>query len=169
MATIDGRVSNLKVKKLSNGTFGLACSALATPEGKLVNPETEKKPHSSARVYTSLFVRHWDKWLGENRDAIWYGALEKRDGKHSLSSLTNALAGTKLSSPVGPFGGTGDFDISDSGLVFVSKDPALNPAMYTKSNLYVCATSSGLVPPCSVLLLAFEQKLFESARREGLD
>ncbi|KAK1830298.1 Alpha/Beta hydrolase protein [Podospora conica] len=136
VAVIDASVSNLQVKKLADGSVALACSALATPEGKLFNPETEEKPLSSAMVYTSLFVRHWDKWLTENRSAIWYGALEKKDGKYSLSGLTNALAGTKLSSPVGPFGGAGDFDISESGLVFVSKDPELNPALYTKTNLY---------------------------------
>lgn len=136
IAVIDASVSNLQAKKLADGSVAIACSALATPEGKLFNPQTEEKPLSSAMVYTSLFVRHWDQWQTKNRSAIWYGALQKKDGKYSLSGLTNALAGTKLSSPVGPFGGTGDFDISESGLVFVSKDPDVNPALYTKTNLY---------------------------------
>lgn len=138
IATINGGIGNVKVTKLPNGTIALACSALATPDGRLANPETDKRPHSSAKIYTSLFVRHWDTWLTENRNSIWYGALEKRDGKYSLASkgIINALAGTKLSSPVAPFGGTGDFDISSSGLVFVAKDPELCPASYTKTDLY---------------------------------
>ena len=41
-----------------------------------------------------------------------------------------------MESPVPPFGGTGDFDISSSGLVFVAKDPKLNAAVYTKSDAY---------------------------------
>lgn len=129
----------MKVKKLSSGVVALACSALATPDGKLVNLETEKKPYSSAKIYTSLFVRHWDTWLTENRSSIWYGALEKRGGKYAIAGtgLINALVGTELSSPVAPFGGTGDFDIGPRGLVFVSKDPKLNPqASYTKTDLY---------------------------------
>jgi dipeptidyl aminopeptidase/acylaminoacyl peptidase len=128
----------VKVKKLANGTIAFACSALTTPDGKLYNPETEKKPQSSAKVYTSLFARHWDAWNSENTNSIFYGVLEQKDGKYSLrdGALTNALAGTKLSSPVPPFGGTGDFDIGPAGLVFVAKDPELNAAIYTKTDLY---------------------------------
>ncbi|KAK0657203.1 Alpha/Beta hydrolase protein [Cercophora newfieldiana] len=138
VATIDGVLGNLKVKKLPSGRIALACSALATPDGRLANPEAEKKPYSSAKIYTGLFVRHWDTWLTENRNSIWYGALEKREGKFELlgNGLTNALAGTGLSSPVPPFGGTGDFDISAKGLVFVAKDPKIDPAIYTKTDLY---------------------------------
>ncbi|KAK1755116.1 Alpha/Beta hydrolase protein [Echria macrotheca] len=138
VATINSGISNIKVAKLKDGRFALACSGLATPDGRPANPETEKKPYSSAKIYTSLFVRHWDTWLTENRNVIWYGALEKRDAKYSLvgNSLFNALGGTELSSPVAPFGGSGDFDISSSGLVFVAKDPTINPACYTKTDLY---------------------------------
>ncbi|KAK0632131.1 Alpha/Beta hydrolase protein [Immersiella caudata] len=136
--TIDGVLSNLKTKKFPSGKIALACSALAKPDGRLANPEAEPKPHSSAKIYSSLFVRHWDTWLTENRNSIWYSALEKCDGKYSLVSggFYNALAGTDLSSPVPPFGGTGDFDICHKGLVFVAKDPKLDPAIYTKTDLY---------------------------------
>jgi dipeptidyl aminopeptidase/acylaminoacyl peptidase len=136
--SIKAPVSNVLVKKLSNGTVAFACSALTTPDGRLFNPETEKKPLSSAKVYTTLFVRHWDTWNTENNNSIFYGVFDYKDGKYSLrgNALTNALAGTNLSSPVPPFGGTGDFDISESGLVFVAKDPELDPALYTKTDLY---------------------------------
>ncbi|KAL2127818.1 hypothetical protein VTI74DRAFT_10119 [Chaetomium olivicolor] len=135
---IKAPISNVKVKKLSDGTIAFACSAQATPDGQLFNPETEKRPHSSAKVYTSLFVRHWDTWNTENQNAIFYGVLEQKDGKYSLrdDKIVNALGGTKLSSPIPPFGGTGDFDISESGIVFVAADPELDPAIYTKTDLY---------------------------------
>lgn len=163
IATINGGVGNVKVTKLANGIIALACSALATPDGRLANPETEKKPYSSAKIYTSLFVRHWDTWLTENRNSIWYGALAKRDGKYSLVSkgIINALAGTRLSSPVAPFGGTGDFDLSSSGLVFVAKDPELCPASYTKTDLYFVplSTFTEVNPPAP--------KVVESPSLEG--
>ncbi|KAK4234836.1 Alpha/Beta hydrolase protein [Achaetomium macrosporum] len=135
---IKAPISNVKVKKLPNGAIAFACSALTTPDGEMFNPKTEKKPHSTAKVYTSLFVRHWDTWNTENTNSIYYGLLEQKDGKYSLRDhkLTNALAGTQLSSPVPPFGGTGDFDIGPEGLVFVAKDPELDPAIYTKTDLY---------------------------------
>ncbi|ROW01550.1 hypothetical protein VSDG_01975 [Cytospora chrysosperma] len=139
-------ISNIKLKKLSDDTFALACSALVTPSGALYNPENDKKPYSSAKVYTSLFARHWDSWVTENRNAVFYGSLkrEKASGAYALESpgLVNALAGTQLQSPVPPFGGAGDFDISSSGLVFVARDPELNPATHTKSDLYYVRLSS---------------------------
>ncbi|GAB1310120.1 Dipeptidyl-peptidase V [Madurella fahalii] len=138
VACIKAPISNVKLKRLTSDTVAFTCSALATPDGQLYNPETAKKPHSSARVYTSLFVRHWDTWMTRNRNSIFYGLLEHRNGKYSLrgDTLTNALAGTGLSSPVEPFGGTGDFDVGPSGLIFVAKDPDIDPAIYTKTNLY---------------------------------
>ncbi len=135
---VNGGVSNLKVTRLPDGTIAFAVSATTAPDGSLVNPENETKPHSSAKIYSSLFVRHWDTWNGKNRNSIWYGALKKSDDKWALasSSLVNALAGTGLESPVPPFGGTGDFDISSSGLAFVAKDLVLDEAQYTKTDLY---------------------------------
>jgi dipeptidyl aminopeptidase/acylaminoacyl peptidase len=135
----EGTIANVKVKESGDGTYAFACSALATPDGKLHNPEAEEKPHSSARLYDSLFVRHWDAYRSKNRDAIWYGSLKRsKDGKLELQKpgLINALKGTGLESPVPTFGGAGDFDISSSGLVFVAKDPVLNEALYTKSDAY---------------------------------
>ncbi|KAL1861450.1 hypothetical protein Daus18300_008843 [Diaporthe australafricana] len=139
-------ISNLKVSKLSDDTLALACSALVDPSGAMHNPESEKKPYSSAKVYTSLFVRHWDSWVSESRNAIFYGSLKKEtsSGAYALESpgLVNVLAGTRLQSPVPPFGGTADFDISASGIVFVARDPDLNPATHTKSDLYYVALPS---------------------------
>jgi dipeptidyl aminopeptidase/acylaminoacyl peptidase len=56
--------------------------------------------------------------------------------------LKNALNGSKLESPIEPFGGKDHFDISKHGLVFTSKDPDLNPATHTKTNIYISASES---------------------------
>lgn len=158
--TFKGTLSNLRVAPLSEeGSFAIACSAPATPRGEMADPETEKKTpsRSSARVYDSLFVRHWDAWVGPDRNALWYGRLQARSSPSSSSrggggegkgereftlasskgGLTNVLAGTDLVSPIPPFGGTGDFDIGPYGMVFVARDPECRPAAcYTKSDLY---------------------------------
>jgi Tol biopolymer transport system component len=47
------------------------------------------------------------------------------------------LRDTRLESPIPPFGGGDHFDIGEEALVFVSKDPDLNPATHTKQNLYI--------------------------------
>ncbi|KAH7163300.1 Alpha/Beta hydrolase protein [Dactylonectria estremocensis] len=133
-----GSISNPKVKALSSDKIAFICSALTTPEGDMYWPAAETKSLSSAKIYTGLFVRHWDAWNTANQNSLWYGLIVKRDGKWTLENpgLTNLLAGTQLSCPVAPFGGTGDFDISTSGIAFVSKDPKLNPARHTKTDLY---------------------------------
>jgi Tol biopolymer transport system component len=51
--------------------------------------------------------------------------------------VENVLKGTKLESPIPPFGGAGDFDISETHVAFVSKDPELKKAFHTKQNLYI--------------------------------
>ena len=111
---------------------------MVTPSGELFNSKTAKTPHSTGRVYSSLFVRQWDAYITENRNTIWYTTLKKSQGVVSkvIAPLTNALKGSPLESPVPPFGGVGDYDISKSGIVFVAKDPKLDPANYAKTNLY---------------------------------
>jgi dipeptidyl aminopeptidase/acylaminoacyl peptidase len=139
-----GSIANIKLKKLSDDEVAFACSAITTPRGTIYSPFDEKKSFSSAKTYSSLFVRHWDTWMDENQNSIWYGLLKKTDGKYSLQDpgLTNLLAGTSLVCPVPPFGGTGDFDLSHSGIVFVARDPELSPAEYTKTDLYYVALKS---------------------------
>jgi dipeptidyl aminopeptidase/acylaminoacyl peptidase len=84
-----------------------------------------------------MFARHWDHWVTENRNALWLAKLiPKEGGKWELSPLINALKDTALASPVEPFGGGDHFDIGKYGLVFTAKDPSLNPALHTKTNMY---------------------------------
>lgn len=144
-----GPISNLKVKQTGPDTLALGYSAVVTASDKIYNPDAEKKPLTSAKIYTSLFARHWDSWVGENRNAVFYGSLKISTSLSSSpavawahSGIRNVLAGTGLESPVPPFGGTSDFDISSSGVVFVARDPKLSPATHTKSDLYYVSLAS---------------------------
>ncbi len=132
LTSFNGPVSNLKVSRLDSNTTALALTGLATPAGELYNPETAEKPLSSGKVYSKLFVRQWDAYKTENTSAIWYTTLTKSEEVNGMTvaPLRNALSGhkIKLESPVPPFGGAGDFDISKNGIVFVAKDPKLDPA-----------------------------------------
>jgi dipeptidyl aminopeptidase/acylaminoacyl peptidase len=140
IASFDGPVANLKVVAIDSDTRALVLTGSATPSGELYNPETAEKPKSTARVYSKLFVRQWDTYKDQNTSAIWYTTLKKSAGESKIvvAPLINALAGhsLKLESPVPPFGGTADFDASKYGLAFVAKDPNINPANYTKTDLY---------------------------------
>lgn len=141
VTTFEGSVSNLKLSRLDPETIALVVTGLATPSGDLYNSEKVIKSKSTGQVYTSLFVRHWDAYVSENKNTIWYTTLKKPSKSFNTcvaTPLRNALKGHTLAleSPVPPFGGASDFDISKNGLVFVAKDPKLNPANFTKTDLY---------------------------------
>ncbi|POS86812.1 dipeptidyl-peptidase-like protein V precursor, partial [Erysiphe pulchra] len=138
LATFDGTVSNLKTTQIDLDNFAIAVTGLARPDGELFNSEKVKKPVSSAKVYTELFVRHWDSYTTGNKSSIWYTTLNKSNGAYKVAPLKNSLAGYKpsLESPIPPFGGSDDFDISKNGIIFVARDPKLDPSNNTKSDLY---------------------------------
>jgi hypothetical protein len=167
VGTVDASASNLKIKPFSHSSYVLAITAQANPDGSLFNPEKQPKKHTSGRLYSSLFVRHWDTMVTSDKASIWTGTLEystssnsSAGGKYKLSKLKNALIGTGLESPIAPFGGADNFDIGPYGLVFVAKDPDLNPATHTKQNLYIALNSKSstfsLSKPEPVLLSGFD-------------
>jgi dipeptidyl aminopeptidase/acylaminoacyl peptidase len=140
ITSFNGPISNLKISRIDSDTVALVVTGLATPSGELYNPETAEKPRSTGKVYSKLFVRQWDSYVTENKSAIWYTTLKRNQGisRNVVAPLRNALAGHsfKLESPVPPFGGSGDFDVGKYGIVFVAKDPQLDPANHTKTDLY---------------------------------
>lgn len=148
---IGGPADNLKITKLGSGFFGVAVTAMSNPDGSIHNPKRAPKPRSTGRLYKSLFVRHWDTWVTPQRNSIFYGALlankshlSSGQTMYSLSPMTNALKGTAFESPIPPFGGSDHFDISKSGIVFVAKDPDLDPALNTKCSIYLVPLSNYL-------------------------
>ncbi|PGG98965.1 hypothetical protein AJ79_08740 [Helicocarpus griseus UAMH5409] len=151
--TVPGPVSNLKITHISPGLVGFAVSGKANPDGSLYNPSTAKKPVSTGKLYTSLFVRHWDEYILPQKNAIWYGTLQKTtssaeegsSSKYKVSDLKNLFQlvdATHLECPIPPFGGTDHFDICRQGIVFVSKDTDLNKATHTRCVLYYCQLQS---------------------------
>ncbi|KAI5292862.1 hypothetical protein KEM52_006014 [Ascosphaera acerosa] len=145
---VAGPVSSLKVARLSAGSWGVAVSGKADKDGSLFNPNAEKKPLSSARIYTSLYVRHWDQYVTKQKNAVFFSTLENTAAsagsgdaptRYELAPLTNLIhaAGLKgVESPIPTFGGSDHFDISKDGVVLVSKDPELVDALHTKCKLY---------------------------------
>ncbi|CAK4031317.1 Dipeptidyl-peptidase 5 [Lecanosticta acicola] len=137
--TVDAPAANLKVKKLKDGGFAVVLSAEASPDGGLFNPKKAKKTHATGKLYKSLFVRHWDRWETKQKNALWFGKLSRNGhhGKYELSTLTNAMKGRPLECPIRPFGGADNFDLTHDRIIFVTKDPELNPALNTKCNVYI--------------------------------
>ncbi|EPS45728.1 hypothetical protein H072_250 [Dactylellina haptotyla CBS 200.50] len=137
--TFPGAVSNLKVRAVGP-SIHFVVSAPALKSGVMYSEDDAPKKHSTGRVYTSLFVRHWDEWIGEYKSNLFSGVISpSSDNKFELvGSLTNVLSGTELETPIAPFGGSGDFDISPDGhrVIFLSKDPKQDLAQNTASYVY---------------------------------
>ncbi|KKY15475.1 putative oligopeptidase family protein [Phaeomoniella chlamydospora] len=149
--TVAGGISNLKLCTLEDDKVAIAVSGLANPDGTLYNPKDAPTSRTTAKIYDSLFVRHWDSYVEAQKNVIWTGVLQKasskvteRKGRFSLIGLVNVLKDTSLESPIPPFGGSDNFDISPKGVVFVSKDSELDPATHTKCNTYYVPVSSFL-------------------------
>ena len=58
--TVPGPISGLRVTKIGDGTWGIAFSGTAAPNGTLYNPSLAETPVTTGIQYTTLFVRHWD-------------------------------------------------------------------------------------------------------------
>jgi dipeptidyl aminopeptidase/acylaminoacyl peptidase len=103
--------------------------------------ELAEKPLSSARIYDSIYVRHWDVWLTPEKYTVWSGVLTKAKKGYTFDgTLKNLLAGVKeAETPVQPYGDAGDYDISPDGknVIFLSKAPELPKANYTTSYIFL--------------------------------
>lgn len=50
------------------------------------------------------------------------------------------------STPVEPFGGTDNFDVSSAHIVYTTKDPNVNPATHTRQDIYIVPIKGGEPP-----------------------
>lgn len=138
--SVSGPISGFKVAPTKAGVNFVAWGQ-SDVDGKLFNPEAAKTPLSSARIYDSLFVRHWDYWLTQEFQAVFSGSLKKEGRKYSFDGkLNNLVSPIKYAeSPYPPFGGTEDYDLSPDGktVAFMSKAPELPKANVTTSYIFV--------------------------------
>lgn len=114
--------------------------------GTAYNEQLAAKPMSTARIYDSIYVRHWDTWLTTTFNAVFSGTLKKTTSKLGTTHyvlggpLKNLVASVKnLESPYPPFGDSSDYDISPDGqwVAFKSKAPELPRANNTASYIYL--------------------------------
>lgn len=125
--------------------------------GTAYNEDLAEVPASTARIYTDIYVRHWDTYLTPERFAVFGGVLSQSSSNSSYSSgytlaggLTNYVTGlcnaTCAESPVQPFGGNGDYDISPDGsqVLFLTKNIDLPLANFTSSQIYLVPFSGSV-------------------------
>ena len=124
----------------------------AYENGTAYNEDLAEVPLSTARIYTSIYVRHWDTWLDGYKYNVFAGTLTSGDQYSFDGNMKNVMAGlsnlTRAETPVQPFGGSGDYDISPDGttVAFLTKNIDLTLANYTSSQIYIVSSSGGSQP-----------------------
>ncbi|KAG8908424.1 hypothetical protein FRB99_006629 [Tulasnella sp. 403] len=115
--------------------------------------EARAKRDTSAMVYDTLFVRHWDVFVGEKKPRLftvelkWAADAGQDEGKWTLGQeFYKPLEFTEHYTPVEPFGGTDDFDVSREHIVYTTKDPSVSEALHTRQNVYLVPLKGGLEP-----------------------
>ncbi|KAL2369803.1 dipeptidyl-peptidase 5 [Blastomyces gilchristii SLH14081] len=142
VASFNGPLQGFKAVKTRSGDIKFVAYGQSTSDGKLYNKEQAEKRLSSARIYDSLYPRHWDYWLTTEFNAVFSGTLERRRGHEYTfdGKLNNLVAPVKYAeSPGPPFGGAGDYDLSPDGktVAFMSKAPELPKANLTTSYIFI--------------------------------
>lgn len=156
VASLPAPYQGLKAVATQSGDIHFLVYAMAYPNGTAYNEATAETAPSTARIYTDIYVRHWDHYLTPRRNAVFGGILTSSNGSYALSGqLTNYVTGlcnaTCAESPVQPFGDNGDFDISPDGsqVAFLTKNIDLPLANFTSSQIYLVdfiGTVNGSVP-----------------------
>jgi len=153
VASLPALYSGLKAVTNPSGGISFVLNSLAyANNGSAYNEELAAKHPYTGRLYDSIYVRHWDAYLTQQRYAVFAGTLSKCASGYGNAStgysfdgkMTNLLQGidalvTRPETPVQPFGSSGDYDLSPEGtqVVFLTKAPQLPKANYTASYLYV--------------------------------
>lgn len=154
VASLEAPFSGLKVANTSSGDLRFLVNSLAYPNGTAYNEELAPKARNTGRLYSDIYARHWDTWLTKQRYAVFAGTLLKASGygleNHEVRNLLKDIPFnvTRPESPVQPFGGSGDYDISPDGSTYalLSKAPHLNKANFTASYIYVGAFDGSAAP-----------------------
>ena len=137
---ISGPVSGLKSVTTKHGDINFVLYGQSTTDGKLYNPDTAKKQLSTARIYDSLYPRHWDYYLTPQFNAVFSGTLTKKGRKYNFNGkLQNLVAPIKYAEcPNGALGGPEEYAISPDGkmVAFVSKAPERPKANLTTSYVF---------------------------------
>lgn len=140
-------MAGLKVVQTGSGDIHFLLYGKSYGNGTAYNEKLVTAPLSSARIYDSIYVRHWDTWLTPEFNAVFSGVLKKSSTGHGKSTtyafdgaIKNLVSSIKnAESPYPPFGGSYDYDISPDGkwVAFKSKAPELPKANYTTSYIYL--------------------------------
>lgn len=147
-ASLPASFSGLKAVATESGDVRFVVYGQSHGNGTAYNEKLATAPQSSARIYDSIYVRHWNTWLTTTFNAVFSGTLKANSTRNATGKprytaagrLHNLVSGIKnAESPYPPFGDKSDYDLSLDGkwVAFKSKAPELPKANITTSYIYL--------------------------------
>lgn len=132
----------------ADGSINFLLYGQKYPNGTAYNEALVETPLNTARLYDSIYVRHWDRWLTPETFTVFAGTLTPASNSSNSSSawsfsgeVRDMLAGIEgaAETPVQPFGDSGDYDITTDGstVAFLTKAPELPYSNFTASYIYL--------------------------------
>jgi dipeptidyl aminopeptidase/acylaminoacyl peptidase len=119
------------------------CPDLACTKSRL---DAREKDKASGKLYSRLFVRHWDTWA-DGRNAVLFSAPLEAGGSRAGApvNLSGTLDGDV---PSKPFGDREEFDFSPDGktVVFSVRIAGKTEAWSTNFDLYTVPAAGGAAP-----------------------
>ncbi|KAK4495912.1 hypothetical protein PRZ48_013180 [Zasmidium cellare] len=155
VASLAAGFSGLKAVSTESGNINFVVSAKAyANNGTAWNEELATTPQTTGLLYDSIYVRHWDAYVTQERYNVFSGSLVSNGSAlHLAAPPKNLVHGlnytvTRPESPVGPYFDTGDYEISPDGsqVVFLTKAPELPKANNTASYLYLVPHNGSSLP-----------------------
>ncbi|KAI1435202.1 dipeptidyl-peptidase V [Xylaria sp. CBS 124048] len=142
IASLPAPYSGLKAAQTKSGDIHFLLYTKAYPNGTAYNENLAEKSASTARLYDSIYVRHWDTWITPEKNAVFGGVLKRRRDSYAFTGgLTNYVTGIcNVTCAESPYDQSdqSDYDISPDGtaVVFLTKDTTLPLANYTADVIY---------------------------------
>lgn len=97
----------------------------------------------SGRIYTRIFIRHWDTWVDGRRSHIFVMPI---DGGTPMDVMKTMDA----DSPLKPFGGSEEFTFTpdSKGIVFTAANSGREEAWSTNFDLFLALADGSAAPKC---------------------
>ena len=120
----------------------LSCTQAALEQLRAGGGTSGRPAGSSGRIYTRLFVRHWDTWANGTRSHLFVARLQS-DGHAALPVDVSKSLDADV--PSKPFGGAEEFNFTPDGrrIVFAARIAGVSEPWSTNFDLFEASVDGG--------------------------
>jgi dipeptidyl aminopeptidase/acylaminoacyl peptidase len=135
---IEGGISNVKAYPFDDQIMLVFSKEFKTMES--LSDQYPDLPKAEAMITDDLMYRHWDTWSDDKSQHVCFTRLPWVNGKTEVMDFTDIMKGEAFDSPMLPFGGSEEFELSPDGeqIAYVCKKlSGKEYALSTNSEIYL--------------------------------